>query len=99
MTDNAAITLAKYQMQEMGITDYLVRFRHFNLAGDEIRTIRGENQFFYLLDSPPNIKVESKAGWYDTKSSATNEQQHVHRGIITLKNHDESPNDVRFIQI
>lgn len=98
MTEGAAIEIVRYQMCELGIDNYVVRYRHLNLKENEKRIIKAENNLFIFIDPQANIKIESKAGVYDVRDKGNREQQHVHRGIITVTNQSASQNDARFIQ-
>ncbi|MBI3133635.1 MAG: hypothetical protein HYZ14_03070 [Bacteroidetes bacterium] len=98
MTEGAAIEIIRYQMCELGVIDYIVRYRHLRLKESEKRIIKAENHLFVLIDPQANIKVESKAGIYDMRDQTINEQQHLHRGIISVTNQSLVQNDARFIQ-
>ncbi|MBI3136048.1 MAG: hypothetical protein HYZ14_15330 [Bacteroidetes bacterium] len=100
MTEALAIEMAWSQMLELGVSDsYLLRYRHLRIGSQKKRTLRAENQFFYLLEMPLTVTIKSKAGIFNMKDSGVSEQQHVHRGIITLENTGEEISDVRFLQV
>lgn len=98
MTEGVAIEILRYQMCELGVDDYIIRYRHLRMKANETRIIKGENSLFVFIDPQANIKVESKAGIYDMREAFINEQQHLHRGIITVTNQSVVQNDARFIQ-
>lgn len=99
MNEGTAIEIARYKMCELGIDNYVLRYRHLNLKETEKRIIKAENHLFIFIDPQIDIKIESKAGVYDLKDKTNQEQQHVHRGIITVTNQSASQNNARFIQV
>jgi len=79
--------------------EYYLKFRHLVLDPKEVREINGSNQFFVLLEEPEDISIESDFGIYDLFAKHINEQKYEHQGIITITNHSEERNYVKFIQV
>lgn len=100
MTEGTAIDLAKKRMQKLGITDYLIRYRHLQIAPLKSIELEGENNFYYLIQPGSYTKVQSKAGVYDLRDNAINEMQYIHRGRITVSNlYQKRYLQVKFIQV
>ncbi len=99
MEEGTAILIAKCKMQELGIEDYLLRYRHLKLDDNETLEIRSEHHLYILVTPKHFIKVESKTGIYDTQDEGLNELQYVHRGIIKVINRYPRQIDVRFLQV
>lgn len=100
MNEGTAINIAEHKMKELGVGEnYILRYRHFRLDPLEEREIKGENHIYILTYPFFNIKVSSKAGVYDLEDDGINELQHVHRGIIRIKNKSNVRLDVKFIQV
>jgi len=99
MTEGAAIEIVKHTMCELGVGDYIIRYRHLRLKENEKRIIKAENHSYIFIDPHTNLKIESKAGIYDMMDNKINELQHIHRGIITLQNQSAVLIDARFIQV
>lgn len=99
MTEQMAIELAHSQMKELGIENYFFRFRHLHLAPNLKRTLRGENEFFYLISEINDVTIKSKAGVYNLSDTAASEMQHIHRGIISIENTGTSWAEVKLLQV
>lgn len=100
MTEGAAIEIIKCQMLELGVGEnYILRYRHLKLAPSEKRILKGENNLYVIIDFPTRLKVESKAGIFDMADKQINEQQHIHRGVITVLNQIADYTDAKFIQV
>lgn len=101
MTEGTAYKLGEKMMRERGLCekDFIVRYRHLMLDALERRTVDAENQLFILIDFNYAIKIQSKAGVYDRIDEAIDEQQHIHRGRISLENKFEFRSEVRFLQL
>jgi hypothetical protein len=101
MTEGVAIEMARSLMSEHGKcgADYLIRYRHLRLKPAEIRVLKASNEYYIVATNETIISVRSKAGVFDLNNTEVNEQQHIHRGQITLHNATKSFNDITFIQI
>ena len=79
MNEGTAIDFAEKRMKELGIENYLVRYRHLQIAPLSQITLDGENHLYLLVQ--PNIytRVKSKAGIYNVRNNAINEMQYIHR--------------------
>lgn len=100
MTEGLAIEIAENMMRERGIKceDYLLRFRHLILNGNEIRDLSAKSELFILLSPVSMVRVFSRSGVYDT-TSQLNEAQYVHSGEITVTNLDKGLVHVKFLQV
>ena len=100
MNEGTAIELAKYKMKELGVgKKYILRYRHFRLDADETKEIKGENHLYILITASYWVQEKSKAGIYNRRDTGINEHQHVHRGLIELKNQGRWSSEIRFIQV
>ncbi len=96
MTEGLAIELAKQKMLEMGVGEnYLIRFRHFQLAPLSQIKIQGFNELLILVRPDDNVKVYSKAGIYNEQDNGINEMQYVHRGLTVIFNQRKD----KFLQV
>lgn len=86
MNEGTAIDLAEKRMAQTGITDFLIRYRHLQIAPLATVEIEGDNQFFFLIQPNSYIKVTSKAGVFNIQNNAINEMQYEHRGKIKVTN-------------
>ncbi|MCR9171918.1 MAG: hypothetical protein NXI10_05470 [bacterium] len=101
MTEGAAYKIGEKMMNERGLCekDFIVRYRHLVLDINEIRVLEAENQLFILIDYNYAVKIKSKAGVYDQADLGIDEQQHVHRGRISLINTIARRSEIRFLQL
>ena len=109
MTTAFALEYIRCRMEEIGITEYRLQWRHLVLGPTEIRNISAGNDLYIIINDIPNIRidpievrVESEFGIWDMRDGvATNELQYEHRGEITLINVDEAKEDqhIAFIQV
>ncbi len=100
MTEGLAIEIAENMMRERGIKceDYLLRFRHLILNGNETRGISANGELYFLLSPVSMVRVFSRSGVYDT-TVLLNEAQYVHSGEITVTNLDKGLVHVKFLQV
>ncbi|MBL4862834.1 MAG: hypothetical protein JKY09_07455 [Crocinitomicaceae bacterium] len=87
MTEGLAIEIAKQKMMELGVGEnYLIRFRHIQLAPLSKLELKGHNELLILIHPDPYLKVYSKAGIYNQKDDGINEMQYMHRGLTVIFN-------------
>ena len=95
-----AIQYIPRRMKELGHSNnYMVRWRHFLLDGNDTLVIKAYNEYYLLIEPSSDFKVRSKAGVYDINDVSINEMQHEHRGEITVYNQSKAPQSILFIQI
>lgn len=101
MTEGLAIELAKRKMEELSVGEnYLLRFRHFQIAPVSKLELKASNELFILIDPDSMIKVFSKAGVYNVQDNKINEMQYIHRGNITVINQGKKEfMQVMFLQV
>lgn len=101
MNELLAIEIARLKMQELGFgNNYTIRVRHLHLLSGQIREIKSGNDVLIFYNLGTFMRIESKAGIFDTTFPQSNEMQYVHSGIVTLTNlHEFSPVDFLFLQI
>lgn len=101
MTEGLAIEIACAKMQELGIgKNYLLRYRHFQLQGAAVMTLKADNDLFILLTPETDTRVYSRTGIFDLKDLAVSEMQYVHSGNIRIENLNiKLPVQVKFLQV
>lgn len=100
MKEGTAIELAQKRMEELGIKNYLLRYRTLQLAPLAKLIIDAENHLYYLIEPSVYAIVRSKAGICNLRDITINEMQFVHRGKITIQNQYETNYLlVKFIQV
>jgi hypothetical protein len=100
MTVEFALDFIPRRMRELGYGDqYLIRWRHFQVASQEIIRIDADNEFFYLIDPGRFAIVQSNFGTYDATDYGINEMQYEHRGKILFTNRADASILVLFIQV
>src|SRR3989338_3877752 len=100
MTESLATEIARAKMHELGITDYLFRYRHFQIPSLKKLELKDHNDTFILLVPDPDTRVNSHSGIYDIKNSAIAEMQYVFSGRITIENQNiKNPIQVKFLQV
>lgn len=100
MTESLATEIARAKMHELGITNYLFRYRHFKLQPLAKLELKDHNDTFILLVPDPEIRVFSHSGIYDLKAGFITEMQYVFRGRITVENLSKQlPVQVKFLQV
>lgn len=101
MTESLAIEIAMRKMRESGKGDnYLLTYRHLQLAPGASRQIEAKNTLMLLIQPWPMIMVLSQTGVFDLEDTAINEMQYVHKGSILITNHDtENFSQVKFLQV
>lgn len=100
MNEGTAIEIAKTTMAEKGKTNYLIRYRHFQLQPKEELVIKAENMLIILIRPGSLLKVYSKAGMFNLQDSTLDQQQYVHRGLTKLINQDaRSVQRLVFLQV
>lgn len=91
MTEGLAIEVAKQKMLELGAHEnYLIRFRHFQLAPMSEIKLNGYNELLILIRPQSHVIVQSKAGIYNEQDTGINEMQYVHRGLVKISNQQKA---------
>lgn len=101
MTEGLAIEIAEQMMRERGVgcENYLLRYRHLVLRGEETRPVSGKSDLYILLSPVPFVRVYSRSGVYDT-TVLLNEAQYVHTGNFTITNLENTlVAHVKFLQV
>jgi hypothetical protein len=101
MTTALALEYIPRRMAELGYgKNYYIRFRHLVLQASELLELEAFNQFYILVDDPPDsISVVSDFGIYDLSFGKTNEQSYEHQGLIYINNYSKAITHLRFIQV
>jgi hypothetical protein len=100
MTESLATEIARAKMHELGITDYLFRYRHFQISSLGKLELKDYNDTFILLVPDPDTRVFSHSGIYDVKDRTIAEMQYVFRGRITVDNlSTKNAIQVKFLQV
>lgn len=101
MTEGLASEIAEEKMRQIGLKrkHYMLRYRHLRFAEQGKQVLKGENQFFIVINVPKGVKVQSKAGLFDLQDSGLSELQHVHRGLTWVTCENTSTTDVILLQI
>lgn len=100
MTTALALEYIPRRMKELGYgNNYSMRLRHFVLRPGEKRKLSAHAEIFLLVCSPEYISVKSEYGIYDPLSTAINEQQYEHQGIIRMRNYSSQFQSVQLIQL
>jgi len=99
MTAAIAIEYVTRRMQEWGMEDYYIRFRHLRLLPSEQRSLPAFGILFLLVDPPADVRVESDIGIYDVSEDRAGELQYEHQGVLRIKNNAASVNHLRLIQV
>lgn len=86
MTEGMALEIAKTMMAEKGKNKYLIRYRHFQILPNKEVKLQAENMLIILIKPTYYLKAYSKAGIFNLRDTAIDEQQYVHRGLTKLIN-------------
>lgn len=98
MDEGTALKFGAIKMCEQGVKKYISRYRHLRINPYESVEINAGNDIYIIIYPYYNVRVESKAGIYDTRDNGLNEMQHIHRGVIKVENQSKIRLDVKFIQ-
>jgi len=100
MTVAFAIARIPLMMEELGYgKNYIIRWRHFQLAAHEILSFDANNQYYLLIAPRYGISVKSNSGVYNYSDPSINEMQYEHKGKIQVNNNNTYPQLVLFIQV
>lgn len=95
-----ALDFIPRRMRELGYgTNYITRWRHFQLDVNEVLKVDADNEYYYLIEPTADFSVRSKFGTFDMGDVTINEMQYEHRGKIHIHNFSKIPNLVLFIQV
>lgn len=101
MTEGLAIEVAAAKMRELEVgTNYLIRYRHFQLLPSQQMILKTGNDTMILLTPDSDTRVQSRMGIYDVKDIGIVEMQYIHSGDITIDNQNvKFPIQVKFLQV
>jgi len=100
MNEGTAIEIARLKMKEQGVNEnYIIRYRHFRLDPNEVLKLKAENQLFIMVKPTYWLRVASIMGIYNQRDAGINENQHIHKGLIEMKNNGRYRIDAKFIQV
>ena len=87
------------RMRELGFGDnYFIRFKHFVMQPGETKEVDADNEYFFLVDRPDNVGIQSSFGIFDLSFDKTDEQSYEHTGKIEIVNYASTLNHLQFIQ-
>ena len=99
MTEGTALDFAESRMKEMGVENYILRYRHVLFLGSEKKIFKSENQLLIFIQPYGQVNIISKSGIYNRNDAAINEMQYIHSGIIEVTNNSSNRTEMRFIQV
>jgi hypothetical protein len=101
MTPDIALFIIPRDMRAKGYAedDYIADFRHYVVKGGTTLTIKGDNEYFYLVRHAIGVTITSDFGVFDLNDTGINELQHKHQGTITIKNYTKRTVRIKFIQV
>lgn len=100
MNSQIALEYIPHRMKDLGFDKrYYIRFRHFVIKPSETFELDAHNQFYILVEEIPDMTILSDMGIYDLSYPYINEQVYEHQGSITITNHSQQKNHIRFIQV
>ncbi len=99
MTIDFAIAYIPHKMQELEVNNYFIKFRHFVIQPNDIKTVDAYGEYYLLVQAESDLKVRSEFGVYDLADTGINEQQYEHQSKITITNTSGVIKHIQFIQI
>lgn len=86
MNEAIALEIGHCKMRELGIKEYVLRFRHFTLEQTQTKIIKNPGTVYILVGGDITHRVVSKSGTFELAAITNREQQYVHTGDLTLTN-------------
>lgn len=100
MTIDFALTYIPRRMEELGYANnYFLKPKHLILQPGEQRKIEAHNQYFILIQEAEEVKIASEFGFYDLLSTASNELDYEHQGMIIIDNYSQEVKHLKLIQV
>jgi hypothetical protein len=100
MKTEFALDFIPRRMRELGYgTNYLTRWRHFQLDAKSLLKIDADNEYYFLIEASTDFMVKSKFGTFDLRDKGINEMQYEHRGKIHIQNFSKFSKLILFIQV
>lgn len=78
---------------------YYLKFRHLLVESAYPIEIAAYNQLYILIHEPPDVRVDSDSGVFDTKVSNIDEMTYEHQGLIKISTDSVTVKAVKFIQV
>lgn len=99
MSEQFILQYIPERIKQLGYTSYHIRYRDILVGAQEVMVIPAYNELYFLIDEPDKTVIESDYGVYDTWVPLHRDNQHQHRGEITITNRESALMRVKFIQV
>lgn len=99
MTEALILQQIPEKIRQLRYKKYHLRHIDFTVTAGNQKTIAGYNELWYIVGYPMGITISSDYGWYDTTGFPDVENEHEHRGLITISNPDNEDKRIQFIQV
>ena len=99
MTETLILRQIPEKMNQLRVKKYHTRHVDFTVPAGTLKTLAAYNEVWYIIGYPMGITINSDYGWYDTTGYPDVENEHEHRGFITINNPDNEDKRIQFIQV
>lgn len=87
MSEELLIKIAEQRAARLGFCLHSFSTRRYTIMPGQVKDINSFQCYYYVIDCPKGISIESYLGEFDLNNPLKDEQVVEHSGIITIRNH------------
>jgi hypothetical protein len=99
MTEEYILHLIPTRIKQLGYKKYHIHYKDFFIRALSSVRIEAFNELYFVIGDPQGIVIESDYGIYDSTGLVLCDNEHQHKGEITLSNPGNDDKRVKFIQV
>jgi len=99
MSEDFIYQLIPRRIKQLGYTKYHIQYKDFFIRASSSTRIEAFNELYFVVGDPMGIVIESDYGIYNSTGAVLCDNEHQHKGEITLTNPGNDDKRVKFIQV
>ena len=99
MSEEFILSHIPRRIGQLGYTNYHIQYKDFFIRAGSSTRIEAFNELYFVVGDPRGIVLESDYGIYDSTGQVLCDNEHQHKGEITLSNPGVEDRRVKFVQV
>jgi hypothetical protein len=99
MTEEYILQQIPKRIEQLGYKKYHIHYKDFFIRAQTDTRIEAFNELYFVIGDPQGIIIESDYGIYNSTGLVLCDNEHQHKGEITLSNPGNDDKRVKFVQV
>lgn len=99
MTEEYILHQIPKRIEQLGYKKFHIHYKDFFIRAQTSTRIEAFNELYFVIGDPQGIVIESDYGIYDSTGLVLCDNEHQHKGEITLLNPGNDDKRVKFVQV